>query len=303
MKRLLSAILLLVIILCGFTACNNTTKNEFFSEETLAQAHLSDIPIPPGIDNSVLQLEKVLYLRITIGEYEKYVSDVLTYLREREDIFYLGYSVGEGLKAEMFPYNIIAPIKDDYDIKADEHKFIFSPQSSLSENDNRSLINPVKITIKREGGIFKKYDNFIYNTAISIRTGSTTAAEWDPCEAEHTYDEGIEYIIPGDTNTITIQTCTLCGSTHYSDFIGDSTFYNVHYDFTTGCPYIINRYERHVSGILFEVQVRKPTDGDILFKVNNIEISPLREENSILIYPFIMPCNDITITVEVIRNQ
>ena len=289
--------LCLILCLCCLVSCDSYKSNEFFSDEFLSEKGLKGIPVPPKIDNSVLENENSLYLNLTKAEYTGYVEELVQYLCAAEDIRYLGYSVGGYLLAEMFPYDKIAPITDAYDASSEEHEIFFSLDGELGKDD--FLKSPIKILIKRESGKLK-YNDFAYNTKISILSGSFVRAEWDLCGAEHTYD-GIEYKIPGGDDTVTEYTCVNCGSTKLSKFIGDLKTYNVIITDTDADGWILDRNKQCISGVLKRVTVEKPVGKVIKFVVNGTEILPRETEDGKLSYDFIMPCCDVVIDTEFVE--
>ena len=300
MKKLLALCLTVVLCLCCLASCSNSySKNEFFSEEFLTRNKLSDIPVPPHVDSSVIQYGNILYLNLTKDEYGQFVSDLLEYLREKEDIFYLGYSVRSGLVAEMMPFDEIAPITDSYSASRDSHRIFFSTSNGM--DDNNYLDDPVEIEIIRKSGELN-FENYEYNTLISIRDGYSAHAQWNLCGAEHTYDEGIAYIVPGSDRTSTEYTCVNCGGTDLSDFIGDMKIYSITIEDTEADYYIIDRPKEGVSGVIYRIRTRRITDADLKFVVNGTEISPREADDGNLIYEFVMPCEDIVITTEVVIN-
>ncbi len=297
MKKLLAVVLIAFLCLCCLASCGNSyNKNEFFSDDLLGEAKLTDMPLPPHVDSSVIRYGNILYLNLTQDEYEQYVENLLNYLRSKEDIYYLGYSVGSGLLAEMMPYDEIAPITDSYDAKDEEHRFFFSTVDGLG-NQNM-LDTPVEIGIIREPGKLK-YDNYEYNTQMTLFVDFLASAMWNLCGAEHTYDEGIEYKIPGSDRTITQCTCVHCGSTKVSDFIGDMKFYKVTIEDTDADHYIIDRRDSAISGVIVGFKTQKIIDADLKFVVNGTEISPRETDDGKWIYEFVMPCEDIVITTAV----
>ena len=301
MKKFLIALALL-LCLCTLTSCNDSYKNgEFFSDEFLSQNGLSGIPVPPKIEKSVIKNENYIYLNLTKAEYEEYISELVSYLKIKEDIYYLGYSVGGYLLAEMFPYDKIAPVTDSYDAARDEHEIFFSLESELGNDD--FLNEPIKFFVKRESGKLK-YNDFAYNTEICILSGSFVRAEWDLCGAEHTYDEGVEYKIPGSDDTVTEYACINCGSTKFSKFIGDMKTYNVTIPDTDADGWILDRHKQCVSGVVRSTAVEKPIDKAIKITVNGTEILPREAEDGRLRYDFIMPCCDVVIIAEFVEaNQ
>lgn len=255
------------------------------------------MPLPPNVDNSVIENGNILYLRLDRAEYEQYVSDLVKYLRERNDIYYLGYSVGFHYN-NFFRASVIAPIKDGYDVSLDKHEFIFSTEDRLKGRTEDLLASPVEISVLYEYGQLK-YKGFEYNTRICIYSGIRANAEYNVCAAEHTYDEGIEYKIAGSDETITEYTCVHCGSTDLSDFIGDMNIYNITIEDTDADHYIIDRPEEGVSGIIYQIKTRKLIDADLKFTVNGTEIRPREAEYDRWVYEFVMPCEDIVITTEI----
>ncbi|MBP3503788.1 MAG: hypothetical protein J6K18_01550 [Bacilli bacterium] len=294
-------IFLCLISLFGLTACNASyEEKKFFSEEVLSQAKLNDIPVPANIENSVIQYGNKLYLKLTDDEYVQYVASVLNYLKTKEDIYYLGYSVGSGLVAEMFPYNEIAPLTENYKETLDNHHFFFSKENGI--DDKHFLSAPVEIDIKRVNAELT-YKKFQYNTQIIINEGHSAQAQWNICGAIHTFDEGKEYKIPGSNNTVTEYTCIHCGSTEMSDFIGDMKMYNIIIEDTNADHYIIKKSDSVPSGVIVSIVTQKLIDADIKFIVNGTEIKPNETEDDKWSYDFIMPCCDVVITTELITGS
>ena len=303
MKKLLAFCLTVVLCLCCLASCGvSYEKNGFFSEEFLTQNKLADMPLPPHLDDSVYGsaslLGNMLYLNLTDEEYERYVEDLLNYLRAKEDIYYLGFSVGGRLLAEMLPYDEIAPITDSYNTKKDEHHIFFATEDGLGNSD--FLNSPVEFIIIRESGKLT-FNNYEYNTKIGICDGNLARAAWNQCGAEHTYDEGVEYPIPGSDRMITEYTCVHCGSTKLSDFIGDMKFYNITIEDVDNC--LIDRPERGVSGVIYRIKSHKIIDADLKFVVNGTRIYPRETDDDKWIYEFVMPCEDIVITAEIVGDS
>lgn len=294
-------IFLCLISLFGLTACNASyEENKFFSEEVLSQAKLNDIPVPANIENSVIQYGNKLYLKLTDDEYVQYVASVLSYLKTKEDIYYLGYSVGSGLVAELFSYNEIAPLTENYKETLDNHHFFFSKENGI--DDKNFLSAPVEIDIKRVNAELT-YKKFQYNTQIIINEGHLAQAQWNICGAIHTFDEGKEYKIPGSNNTVTEYTCIHCGSTEMSDFVGDMKMYNIIIEDTNADHYIIKKSDSVPSGVIVSIITQKLLDADIKFIVNGTEIKPRETEDDKWSYDFIMPCCDVVITTELITGS
>ena len=301
MKRLLACVLIALLSICALSSCRNYKENRFFSNELLSKNKLADMPVPPNVDNSVIKNGNVLYLRLDRAEYEQYVSNLVKYLRERNDIYYLGYAVDFHYN-NLFRASVIAPIKDGYDVSLEKHEFIFSIEDRLKGRTEDLLASPVEISIIYEYGQLR-YKGFEYNTRICIYSGIQANAEYDVCAAEHTYDEGIEYKIAGSDETITEYTCVHCGRTELSDFIGDMKIYNITIEDTDAARYILDRPEEGVSGVIYRIKTRKIIDADLKFTVNGTEILPRETECGQWVYEFVMPCEDIVITTEIVGDS
>ena len=299
MKKLFFILFVTLIFL--LSACNNSYQdNQFFSVDFLNQNKLTNMPEPPGVDNSIIQYGTSLHLNLSNEEYLKYVEDLLAYFHLKDDIYYLGYSVGSALMAEMFPYNEIAPLTETYKTSLDNHDFFFSKNDEL--DDKNFLIEPVEIEIRRDFEKLK-YNNYEYNTQICISEGSAATAQWNICGAEHIYGEGVEYKIPGSTNTIFEYLCIHCGNSKLLDFIGDMKSYNIIIEDTNADHYIINRRDSAISGVIIGIKTQKLIDADIKFIINGTEIKPHETEDDKWSYDFIMPCCDIVITTEIVTNS
>lgn len=302
MKKVLTILICAITCVTILSSCSNYSKNEFFSNERLSQNKLTDIPVPPNLSDSVISHNgswgDVLYLNLTNAEYEQYIIDLLTYLKAKEDIYYLGYSIGSGLLGEMFPYDEIAPITDSYDAKGDDHHFFFSTVDGLGNSN--SLDTPVEIRIIRDSGKLK-FDNYEYNTKIIICDGMLAHSTWNQCGAEHTYDEGIEYQIAGSDSTVTEYTCVYCGCTEVSDFIGDMKTYQIIISDTEADHYIVDRRDSCISGVICCIRTQKPVDAELKFTVNGTEIEPREKGYGYLWYEFIMPCSDVVVTTELTK--
>jgi hypothetical protein len=208
--------------------------------------------------------------------------------------------VGSALRGEMIPYDEIAPITDSYDTAVDTHRFFFSTLDGLGSWD--MLTAPIEIGIIRKTGKLK-FDNYEYNTQLTLYDDYRASAMWSPCGAEHTYDEGIEYKIAGSDRTIIEYTCVNCGSTKSSDFIGDKKFYKVTIEDTDADHYIIDRRDSVISGVIVGFKTQKIIDADLLFVVNGTRIYPRETDDGKWIYEFVMPCEDIVITTDIVGGR
>ena len=87
MKKLLCALLIFTFIFTMLTSCDKPLKDQFFSDELLAQYRLSDMPVPIGAESSRLKYGTTLYFSMNTTEYGQYVGDLISYLRSKDDIY------------------------------------------------------------------------------------------------------------------------------------------------------------------------------------------------------------------------
>lgn len=297
MKKLLVCLLATMLCLCNLTACETYKENEFFSNNLLKRANLEDIPVPPGVDSDAVRDDNTLYLNLTEEEYKQYVFRVIEYLQAKKDIYYLGYSRVD-FYSEFLLNTKISPLTTPYLPGGNHHSFFFSNENELAYANH--LINPIEIEIERKTGqlSFKDYE---YNTLIRVKTVSFATASWTLCGAGHTYDEGVEYPIPGSDKTVSVHSCIHC-SAKFSDFTSDMGDYSITIEDTEADHYIIGGYGGAVSGVIMRVKAQKPTDADLKFIANGTEILPREGEDGNWIYEFIMPCEDVVIITEIVEN-
>ena len=299
MKKLLLLSLVLLMALPLFGCMPNYPADTFFSDEWLAESGLADLPVPQ-IENSRLD-GKSLCLNLTEAEYEAYVAELVAYLRGREDVHHLSFYVSRYLMGEIAPVDVCAPLPEEYDCSADRHEFVFSYTAELSEN--QMMRDPVRITgIRDVRGLFR--GQFTYNTEILLQASALAAAEVDPCAAQHTYDEGTAYPIPGWERSITRYTCIYCGDTKQSEYLDSRKSYAV--TVAQGRNYILsNNWNQvvawdidslHAGGTL-EITVRRATTGSTALLVNGESIPVLREDKNTQTFGFIMPESDVTIEI------
>ena len=302
-KRITALLLGIAVCLSILTACGaGYKKNAFFPDELLATNMLSDMPVPPHTEDAVMQYDNILYLTLDKEEYLRYVGELVAYLLIKEDVYHIGYSVGSHLEAEMFPYNVIAPLGEGYERADSDHTFFFAVEEGLVGRNANRLSSPVQISVIREYDLLS-YDGRDYNTAISVYSGYQAAAEWDPCAAEHTYGEGVEYKIPASTDTVLEYTCIHCGNTELSSFIGDMKTYSVTVADTEGKQYLTKWQQSVISGVICTVEARAVSGIELKITVNGTEIPARLTEGGTVYYAFIMPTADIVITAEATEAQ
>lgn len=299
MKKLLLWSLALLMALSLLGCMPNYPADTFFSDELLAESGLADLPVPK-IENSRLD-GKSLCLNLTEAEYEAYVAELVAYLRGREDVHHLSFYVSRYLMGEIAPVDVCAPLPEDYDCSANLHEFVFSYTAELSEN--QMMHDPVRITVIRDvRELFR--GNFTYNTEILLQPSALAAAEVDPCAAQHSYDEGTAYPVPGLDRSITVYQCIHCGRMQQSEYLDSRKSYAVTVE--KGRNYILSNNwnvtvawdidSLHAGGRL-EITVRRATEGSTAMLVNGESIPVLREDENTQTFGFIMPESDVTIEI------
>ena len=187
MKKIIAILLLIAMCVTFMTSCDilagafliwagtqqattTVAQNEFFAAEYLAECKLEDMPVP-DVDGS-FRTDTKLYLNMTDEEFDTYSKLVFDYLWAKEDAYFKGYLVDSGFAGGIFfaPEDRYAPLKEDYDLDRDSHRFIFSTTELLNEGDeyNINYWNEVVVRIIRSSGTLEK-ENFTYNTVIEIK--------------------------------------------------------------------------------------------------------------------------------------
>ena len=303
MKKLLVCLLATMLCLCNLTSCEAYKEaykeNVFFSNSLLKRANLEDMPVPPGADSDAVRDGNTLYLNLTEQEYKQYVFRMLEYLQAKKDIYYLGYSYGD-FYSQWLLNTPIYPLTTPYVYGGgNDHSFFFSNENNLAYADH--LINPIEIEIERKTGQLS-FKNYEYNTLIRVKTVAFATASWSQCGAGHTYDEGVEYPIAGSDKTVPVYSCIHCSAVNYPDFTNDMEDYPITIKDTDAKQYLTENLGGAPSGAIISVGARKPTDSDLKFIANGTEILPREGEDGLWIYEFIMPCEDVVITTEIVEN-
>lgn len=304
MKRIVTLFLVFALSASLFGCAREYPADTFFSDELLRQWSLTDMPVPK-LENSRLDGD-TLCCNLTDEEYEAYIAQLVAYLRGREDVYNLSYYHSRYLLAEIAPVDVCVPLPEDYDCSEDQHEFVFTYTEQL--NDDR-MADPIRITILRENReLFR--GNFTYNTEIVLDPDSAISAQVDPCAAEHSYDGGIVYPVPGRDRGITVYSCLHCVSTTQSEYINNNKSYAV--TFTEGQEYIVGNnwntgeawlIDSMYAGLKLEITTPILADGTILLLVNGENIPVLRTEGETQTFGFIMPQSDVTIQILTVSDD
>ena len=304
MKKLMVMLVLLSMAPTIFGCTPDYPADTFFGAEMLTEYNLSDLPVPK-LENSRLSGDS-LYLNLTDEEYEAYVAELLAYLQGREDVHNLCYRHSSTLMFGAFPLDYCVPIPEDYDLTSNSHHFVFSYTADLHE---RKMDAPIRITIIRDSRELFRTD-FTYNTEITLKPNSSIPAEVDPCAAEHTYDEGEVYPVPGLDRSVTIYHCIHCGSETQSDYPVDSRkSYTV--TVSEGLNYIWGNNRNYFpwgidsmyAGLELEIICLIPEEGTLQVLVNGENIPVLRTTEDKVTFGFIMPEADVDIQLRLIAGN
>ncbi len=309
MKKIFICLVVFIFLLTAIScaAPRNYEEDVFFSDKLLEQHCLSGLPVP-DVRNSRLSGGE-LYLNISSDEYFSYVRDTVAYLKSRDDIFYLSFVYHTALIAEIVPYDVCAPIDDGYSYHEDHHTFVFSMNDKLDNSGSieRVIIDPLRITIERCQSEKKlPRTDFSYNTVIKLSSDTVKRAQFSQCEVEHTYGDGVPYVIPGGNRAVLVSHCIHCGYESMSDFISDSKFYDI--NVVSGIhliksPTVSVAHASCISGLKVEYVLRAVTDCELVMRVNGERIYPHSSDDSGVYFGFIMPCADVTVQIEAVDYE
>lgn len=296
MKRIICLLLLTVMSTALFSGCEPEYLAETFYGADMLEAYgLSDLPAPK-LENARLS-GRDLYCDLTQDEYEAYVAEVVAYLKSRADVYHLCYRHDRTLLFGAFPQDTCVPLPESYDFTGSAHCFVFSLTEALNGD---MMSEPVRIYIVRENGNLSHAE---YNTVITIEK-NTVSARIDPCAAEHTYDAGTAYPVPGLDRSITIYSCIHCGSENRDEYLDSRKSCSV--TVAKGRNQILsNNWNQTVSwdidsmhaGAKFEITVRDSAQGRAQLLVNGEKIPALRADENTQTFGFIMPEADIVIEI------
>ena len=167
MRRVLSIIVLLSILL--LSGCRWFQRHEsetgFLDSTYLAECRLSGIPIP--VTEDLRHDENTVYCNLTDAERESYISELATYLLEKDDIYYKGYYFELGNPGGIFylPEYRFAPLTEDVDCSNGWFAFSLTEQLNGDDEYNDSYWNGISVKIEPKEG---EIGSFRYNTVIVI---------------------------------------------------------------------------------------------------------------------------------------
>ena len=311
MKRILSFIITIALILslssCFFSAPwdEGKLKDTFFSEETLIQHGLEELPTPKLEGSYLDEEENILYLDLTREEYAEYAKAVVDYLRAKEGLTVSGYLCEKGIFGLLIipiPEYKFAPLDDGYtDYSRDSHSFVFSKEYIEYYGEEIELEEEEHLTIKWNP---TDHGKGLEHT-VEVELGGTYMSKYLPCYNGHNM-KNMTYPVPGTVDEVAVSTCKVCGEQEMDKYVGadDTTLYSVSADEDSKSAiyeYVIDLPNGGYAGTLNEVIVPKIAGATVRVSVNGVEIPLSEDDGEYLIYGFIMPCSDVVISVEVTK--
>ena len=296
---MLKRIALFVLALCALLtlcACDNKEQRDvFFDSDMLKEYSLADIPVP-SVENSRL-ITDTLYLNLSDEEFAKYISDVSEYLLAREDVYNVCYKEGESLNASSIREDYFTPLFAPYSSIPDGVSAVSLAFSLSPELGVRGLMSETVRMDFIRGESALSMMKFTYNTIMSFSLSKLTTAHYDLCAIAHDWDETLEYTTPGSAEKLITRTCLRCG---FEDHLCDPN--------TDGAIYVVKVSEggdtlaepvvkRHKAGTLVEVLVTHREGVHPMLTANGVMISPFSESAGVISYRFLMPCEDVDVSI------
>ena len=170
MKRLLAYMLMLFLCLFCLVSCGTYTENEWFSEETLSECL---VPQLPRVEKSFIGNGDDIYVSLSNAQLDDYAHEVYDYLCSRE-FKYLGTRGDQKNSFKgLFTTYYFKPAEalEDFLVNGD-YVFVYS-DGTLDESGEDPIF--CIIAIRYHGKSTIEYDRkktFTYTTEISIRYGS-----------------------------------------------------------------------------------------------------------------------------------
>ena len=304
MKRIFLAVFsaVLVLALCG---CGDPdyAVDSFYPSDMLESYGLSGLPAPK-LENSRMYGE-YLYCNLTQEEYERYVTEVITYLQTLENAHHLCYYHSGTMMFGVFPDRTFAPVREDYDLSG-SHEFAYITAETMEYN---APLSSIRVKILRETDTLGR-TGFTYNTCIRIDNDAILGT-FDPCAESHTYTAGERYPIPGYEMSITYYECIYC-YIQEQDHFPDLDFYTEYtVTVTEGQNYIFGNNQNYFpwgissmyAGVALEIICNIPKEGQLQLLVNGEQIPVLRTTEDQVTFGFIMPDRDVEIRILLLTDE
>ena len=273
-------------------ASNNDVEGAFFSAEQLSEATLTDLPQPPL--HSARLRGDTLYLKLTEEETQAYFLSLRDYLLSAEGLHHVSYVHSSYLKAEIFPYDICAPLTADHAFSG-AVEFLFSRSETLGEDGD--MTDPIRISLKQVSDATLRGTEFVYNVQVRLRAGAIRGANLELCAARHTFGEAVPYPVVGTERTVGLHSCVHCGFRELTEKCGNGELYSVSVAEGSRAWLRGSLSPSAYAGSLVEVKIAKAPDREITVLVNGTPAKWMREDSDGNVYAFVMYNSDAVITV------
>lgn len=309
---------LLIAVLCGvLSSCTflfgpakpweeGKLTETFFDEEYLAERHVADFPAPK-LEGSYLDPEKnILYLNLSREEFDAYASDIVAYLRQKEELKFKGFKCGSDLTGvflllSRYPLLASLDVEEIPYLAENERLFGFSTKElgELSSDGRQKVEDPNFVSLTWEPTT--KESGAIYTTLMEFP--HFYRAEYDICYHCHNFTS-VTYPVAGSVLTTTVSTCARCGKMEREGYGYGNELNKFYWTVTEGTQYLVSGISKQeYRGSIVEIAVKAPAEKDIKFIAAGTEIPKVRETDGAWIYAFVMPYRDVEITIEAVEHE
>jgi len=279
-------------------------KDALFSSELLAEWKIEDLPLPAP--ENVYLGEKTLYCDMTREEYENYVQSVVEYLVNDENLFHAGYKYDINMGSffgfpPYWPIYEYAPLIEGYDVSAESHRFIYFLSEEMGTGDGDTRSDEYKNISIEWCPTTPKNSEFSYTVRISLDTDFEY--RYDSCYHSHDMIEVGKYPVAGMEKIITLYQCTRCAYRDRSEYIqyDGSTKFNI--NIVEGAEYVLDCDEWSYDNMVVTLKTRAVTDAELKVVANGVPLPRTQAEFEYWSYVFIMPAEDVEISVTIVGDN
>lgn len=278
--------------------------NTFFSTEYLAERGVADFPVPK-LEGSYFNPDKnILYLNLTREEFDAYVSDVVEYLRQKDEFKSLGFKCGSDLTGvflllSRYPLLASLDVEEIPYLTENERLFGFSTEELGELYDGRREVeDPHFVSLLWEPTT--KDSGTTYTTVMEFP--HFYHAEVEVCYHGHEFEE-VTYPVPGTVFTTTIRTCTRCGEKEREGYGYGNELTEFAWTVKSGTEYSKTGVRGFAyRGELVEIEVYTAADQNLKMTINGTEVPLVQNADGKQVFAFIMPYGDVEIMIESIAE-
>ena len=279
--------------------------NTFFSTEYLAERGVADFPVPK-LENSYFDPDKnILYLNLTREEFDAYVSDVVEYLRQKDEFKSQGFKCGSDLTGvflllSRYPLLASLDVEEIPYLTENERLFGFSTEELGELYDGRREVeDPHFVSLLWEPTT--KNSGTTYTTVMEFP--HFYHAEVEICYHGHEFEE-VTYPVPGTVFTTIIRTCLRCGETEREGFGYGNELKKFSWTVVEGTEYLVSGvYKEEYRGSLVEIAATPPSGSTLKMTASGTDIPVTKEVDGQQIFAFIMPYGNVEIVIEAIEHE